>query len=207
MKQILLALLLLGATLPLAAQPDYPTAPVRPSPTPIESPTPEPASVVPERPVSLPPPPAPPGINIHLVHSGEKGTFWRGAAPLRDTMKALQKEAQLRGRKVTLIDLRHPANADDRSGKSGRLTPAGEEKMASELGLRYRSVSAFERDLPHQIRKALQEGDVYIHCMYGVNRTGFAVARYATAHRLKVERTGLGPRDWSDGAAYQRLRR
>jgi hypothetical protein len=42
--------------------------------------------------------------------------------------------------------------------------------------------------------------------MYGVNRTGFAVARYATAKGLDVGREGLGVRDWRDGAAFEARR-
>jgi hypothetical protein len=145
-----------------------------------------------------------PGHNIHVVLQREQHTMWRGGGPRRDTMRALQAAAQEGGRPVTLIDLRHPPFADDLRGGGGRLTPAGEEKAARELGLRYRSISALDKDLISVLDQALQEGDVYIHCMYGVNRTGFAVGRYATARDLKVDRQKMGTRDWNQGVNFQR---
>ena len=145
----------------------------------------------------------PSGINVHYVAGGEKGVFWRGAAPRRDTLQALLKSAQARNVKVTLIDLRHPANSDDRSGKSGRLSPHSENQACQEMGLHYESVSAMDGNLIGVLKEALARGDVYIHCMYGVNRTGFAVGRFATAQRLKVERDGLGRRDWEQGVRWQ----
>ena len=55
-----------------------------------------------------------------------------------------------------------------------------------------------------QGNEALAEGDVYIHCHYGVNRTGFAVGRYATARDLEVDRAKMGERDWNQGVAFQK---
>jgi hypothetical protein len=121
-------------------------------------------------------------------------------------MLALQAQAQQQGRPLTLIDLRHPPFDDDLRGGGGRLTPAGEEKLAAQLGLRYRSVSALDKGLIELIDQALAEGDVYLHCQYGVNRTGFAVGRYATARQLKVDRTKMGERDWNQGVNFQRAR-
>lgn len=148
---------------------------------------------------------APPGHNVHTVTKTDAGTmFWRGGGVRKDTLQALQARAKETGRPVTLIDLRHPPFDDDLKGGGGRLAPAAEEKTARELGLRYRSISALDKGLVPVIDEALKKGDVYIHCMYGVNRTGFAVGRYATARNLKVERTKLGERDWKQGVDFQR---
>ncbi|MHB2016529.1 MAG: protein-tyrosine phosphatase family protein [Candidatus Xenobia bacterium] len=149
----------------------------------------------------------PPGFNVHEVAHTLHGTFWRGGAPRRDTVQALQKAAAAQHRTVTFIDLRHPANGDDTSGKQGRLSPADEQKLAASLGLHYLSISALDPDLIQRIDRALHQGDVYIHCMYGVNRTGFAVARWSLADHVATSRNGLGVRDWADGAAFQRNRR
>ena len=60
----------------------------------------------------------PPGINVHAVEAkAARGCFWRGAAPRLDTLAALAKEAEGQGSGVTLVDLRRPDTADDRSGK------------------------------------------------------------------------------------------
>jgi hypothetical protein len=144
-----------------------------------------------------------PGFNVHLVRNGAKGRFWRGGAPKKETLQALSASARARGVKVTLFDLRSPAMADDRSRKGGRLSPVEEAALAAKLGLRYVAINALNRELPARIREALREGDVYIHCMYGVNRTGFAVARYARAAGVEVSRKGLGARDWKQGTAFQ----
>ena len=146
----------------------------------------------------------PPGHNVHRVIDHEQNTLWRGGGPTRETLQALQASAQENHRPITLIDLRHPPFADDLRGGGGRLTPAGEEKMALGLGLRYRSISALDKSLIQVIDEALEQGDVYIHCQYGVNRTGFAVGRYATARDLKVDRQKMGERDWNQGVNFQR---
>jgi hypothetical protein len=151
-------------------------------------------------------PPAPPGYNVHLVRQSAPGRFWRGGAPQERTLAALAAAAKERGVAVTLVDLRRPAKPDDRSGKGGRLTPQREESRARELGLGYLAVSALDSSLPQRIEAMLRKGDVYLHCMYGVNRTGFAVARYATAQGVDVGREGLGVRDWRDGAAFEARR-
>lgn len=147
-------------------------------------------------------PTPPPGPNVHLVLQKEGHTFWRGGGPRKATLEALEKAAQ--GHTLTLLDLRTPANSDDKSGKDGRLAPADEARWAKEHGFRYRAISAMDHQLVETIEKALQEGDVYMHCMYGVNRTGFAVGVYATARHLKVDRSGLGERDYNQGAAFGR---
>lgn len=152
-------------------------------------------------------PPTPPGHNVHPVVEHEQHLFWRGGGPTRETMLALQASARQHQRPVTLIDLRHPPFDDDRRGGGGRLTPAGEKRLAAQLGLRYRAVSALDKDLIAIIDKALQAGDVYLHCQYGVNRTGFAVARYATAHGLTIDRRKLGERDWNQGVRFQKASR
>jgi hypothetical protein len=145
----------------------------------------------------------PPGYNVHLVREAKGRRFWRGAAPRRDTLEALAASARQRGVPVTLVDLRRPATADDVSGKQSKLSPAGEADAARELGLGYLSLSALDREFATKLWKAVAKGDVYMHCMYGVNRTGFAVARYAYTTGETVDRTGLGPRDWKQGNAFQ----
>jgi hypothetical protein len=148
-------------------------------------------------------PEPPPGFNIHLVRETGSSRFWRGGAPRKDTLESLATAARKRGGVVTLFDLRKPANSDDRSSKAGRLSPADEESLARKLGLRYEAVSALDRTLPTRLDEALARGDVYMHCMYGVNRTGFATARYARAERVSVDKTGLGKHDWKQGDAFQ----
>ena len=152
-------------------------------------------------------PAPPPGHNVHRVVEQDEHLFWRGGGPTRETMLALQATARQQQRPLTLIDLRHPPFDDDRRGGGGRLSPAGEKRLANQLGLRYRAVSALDKDLIAIIDEALQAGDVYLHCQYGVNRTGFAVARYATARGLKVDRRKLGERDWNQGVRFQKNRR
>jgi hypothetical protein len=148
-------------------------------------------------------PKPPPGFNVYLVQEGEAGTFWRGGAPRDVTLKALAAAAKERGLEVTLVDLRHPPTADDQGGKQGRLSPAAEAALVKQLGLRYVSISALDRKFIPTLQQALKRGDVYMHCMYGVNRTGFATARYARATGKPVPRTGLGPRDWRQGDAFE----
>lgn len=145
---------------------------------------------------------APPGFNVHLVVQREGRCFWRGGAPRQDTLALLAASARQRGVAVTLIDLRVPPTADDQSGKQGRLSPAAEGALARQLGIQYLPVSALDRQLDDRLAEALAQGDVYMHCMYGVNRTGFATARFASATGSNVDRAGLGPRDWSQGAAF-----
>jgi hypothetical protein len=149
-------------------------------------------------------PVAPPGFNVHLVRETQTGRFWRGGAPKRETLDALAKSAKARGVELTLLDLRKPANADDRSGKGQRLSPTAEEALARKLGLRYVAISALDRGLTGRMDEALGRGDIYMHCMYGVNRTGFATARYARSTGVSTGDKGLGKRDWRQGDAFQR---
>lgn len=148
-------------------------------------------------------PDVPPGHNVHLIREENQSRFWRGGAPRQDTVQALVASARARGKVVTFVDLRKPANSDDKSGKTGRLAPSAEEATAKKLGQRYVAISALDRKLPQVLADALKSGDIYMHCMYGVNRTGFAVARYARASGLKIDRKGLGKRDWTQGDAFQ----
>lgn len=148
-------------------------------------------------------PAPPPGFNVHLVQEQAPTRFWRGGAPKPETVEALAKAAKARGVTVTFIDLRKPANSDDRSGKGGRLSPTDEEALAKKLGLQYQAVNALDRDLPARLEAAQKRGDVYMHCMYGVNRTGFATARFARSTGAKVPDEGLGKRDWKQGDAFQ----
>ncbi len=148
-------------------------------------------------------PGTPPGHNVHLVREGERGRFWRGGAPRAETLRALARSARERGVPVTLVDLRVPPTRDDLGGKGGRLSPAAEARLARELGLRYVAVSALDRGLLAKLGRAVEAGDVYLHCMYGVNRTGFAVARWARDTGQSPAREGLGERDWRQGEAFQ----
>jgi hypothetical protein len=148
-------------------------------------------------------PARPPGFNVHRVLSGPAGTFWRGGAPRKDTLHALAASAKARGARVTLVDLRSPARPDDQSGKEGRLSPRDEAALAAKLGMKYVAVSAMDHDLVAVLKQGLEQGDVYMHCMYGVNRTGYAAARYATATKCSVDRSGLGSKDWDQGKAFQ----
>ena len=149
-------------------------------------------------------PTAPPGFNVHLAQETTTGRFWRGGAPKPETIQALAKDAKARGVTVTFIDLRAPANKDDRSGKGGRLTPDSEKALATKLGLRYEAINALDKKLPARLTAALKQGDIYMHCMYGVNRTGFATARYAVATGTKTSTDKLGKRDWKQGEAFQK---
>lgn len=149
-------------------------------------------------------PAAPPGFHVHLVREVDGRRFWRGGAPRRDTLEALAADARQRRVPVTLVDLRHPATADDRSRRGGRLPPREEAALAARLGIHYVAISALDRRLLPVLQDALRRGDVYLHCMYGVNRTGFAVARYAAATGEPIDRRGLGQRDWRQGLAFQR---
>jgi hypothetical protein len=146
---------------------------------------------------------APPGHNVHLVQETRNTRFWRGGAPRRDTLEALAAAARSRGVTVTLVDLRKPATRDDLTAKGDRLSPAKEEALAKRLGLRYLSISALDQRLDGRLRNLVKQGDVYMHCMYGVNRTGFATARYARAAGIKVSTTALGKRDWQQGDRFQ----
>lgn len=148
--------------------------------------------------------PAPPGFNVRRVLRTPAGhVFWRGGAPRNDTLDALAANAAARGITVTLIDLRHPPSTDDLSGKGGRLSPDGEAARGAQKGFRYLSISALDKDFNARVDEALARGDVYLHCMYGVNRTGFAAARYARKHRVKISREGLGKNDWTQGDAFE----
>jgi hypothetical protein len=144
-----------------------------------------------------------PGHNIHLVIDEHGHHFWRGGSPKLETLKALQTSASLRHTSVTLIDLRHPSTSDDLTGKEGRLAPADEAKAAKRLGFHYRSISSLDPALVPVIDDALRRGDVYIHCMYGVNRTGIALGRYCVAHQEKLDRNGTEPRDFKHGEHLQ----
>ena len=148
-------------------------------------------------------PAPPPAKNVHLVREAETGRFWRGAAPRKDTLRALAASARERGVKVTLVDLRKPATKDDLSGRDSKLTPKGEAALAKDLGMEYLAISALDKSLPSRLEQALRRGDIYMHCMYGVNRTGFATARYARAGKHNLGTKGLGVRDWKQGDAFQ----
>jgi hypothetical protein len=150
---------------------------------------------------------APPGHNIHLVREADGKRFWRGGAPTKDTVQALVNAAGARKVTVTFVDLRSPDNADDRSGKGGRLSPAAEKALAEQSGARYVQISALKKPLVDTLKEALKRGDVYMHCMYGVNRTGFACARYATALKIDIPRDKLGKRDWDQGERFQRAQK
>jgi hypothetical protein len=146
----------------------------------------------------------PPGFNVHVIQEKDGNRFYRGGAPRKDTMEALAKSAKARGVTVTLVDLRKRAFKDDTSGKGGRLSPAAEAAMAKKLGMRYVAIDALEKDLPARLARYQKDGDIYMHCMYGVNRTGFATARFCRATGTKTSTEKLGKRDWKQGDAYQK---
>ncbi len=156
---------------------------------------------------SVPEPPS--GFNVHLVEIVNGHRFWRGGAPTEKTMSALVAASRARGVMLTLIDLRKPANKDDRSGKGGRMSPAAEQRAVAAAGesVRYQALSALAKDLTSRIAAALRTGDVYVHCMYGVNRTGFAIGRHAASTGRAPNRKGLGERDYRQGVAYHRAGR
>src|SRR5579883_1281975 len=116
-------------------------------------------------PVAASSPVPPPGFNVHLVQETKTGRLWRGGAPRKDTLEALAADAKKRHVTVTLFDLRTPANADDKSGKAGRLSPAQEKTLCGKLGLRYEPISALNAKLTDKISQALATGDAYMHCM------------------------------------------
>ena len=155
---------------------------------------------------AFPAPAPPPGHNVHLVTEAGNSRFWRGGAPRKATLESLAAAARSRGVEVTLVDLRKPATADDRSGGGGRLSPQQEATEARRLGVRYLAISALDRSLTARLQDALRRGDVYMHCMYGVNRTGFATARYARSAGISVSREALGKRDWKQGEAFEARR-
>jgi hypothetical protein len=150
---------------------------------------------------------APPGHNIHLVREVDGHRFWRGGAPTKETVRSLVDAAIARKLQVTFVDLRSPDTADDRSGKGGRLSPTEEKALAEKSGARYVCISALKKPLVDTLTDSLKRGDVYMHCMYGVNRTGFACARYATALKIDIPRDSLGKRDWEQGVAFQKAQR
>ena len=150
---------------------------------------------------------APPGHNVHLVREVDGHRFWRGGAPTKATVQALVDSAKARKVQVTFVDLRAPDNADDRSGKGGRLSPVQEKALAEKSGARYVQISALKKPMVDTVKDALKRGDVYIHCMYGVNRTGFACARYATALKIDIPRDKLGKRDWQEGVTFQKTQK
>lgn len=153
--------------------------------------------------LALPTAANPPGFNVFVVQKKPGSTLYRGGAPRKDTMESLAKAARAKGKTVTLVDLRTPPFKDDVSGKGGRLSPTQEAAMAKKLGVRYVAINSSKKDLPAQLRGFLKQGDVYVHCMYGVNRTGFTVARYARAEKVKVPLERLGKRDVKQGDAFQ----
>jgi hypothetical protein len=148
-------------------------------------------------------PASPPGFNVFVVQEKNGTRFYRGGAPRKDTMESLARSARARGVGVTLVDLRKPAFKDDGSGKGGRLSPSQEEALAKKLGLRYVPINALDKGLPAKLAAYQKQGDIYMHCMYGVNRTGFATARFCRATGVKTSTEGLGKRDWKQGDAFE----
>jgi hypothetical protein len=132
--------------------------------------------------------------------------MWRGGGPTAKTLEWLGRHAHQHDQVLTLIDLRHPASSDDLSGKGGRLSPAAEKAWAVREHHRYHCLSALDPQLVPTIEQALRQGDVYIHCMYGVNRTGFAMGRYAVATSATLDRSGMGTRDVKQGEDFERAK-
>lgn len=145
----------------------------------------------------------PPGFNVHFVCSYGWGKMWRGGAPTAQTLAWLGRHARQHNLTLTLIDLRAPASSDDVSGKGKRFTPTQEKLWARREHHAYYSMSALDAKLLPTLEQARRKGDVYIHCMYGVNRTGFAIGRFTVSTGAAIDKSGLGARDIKQGVDFQ----
>lgn len=157
--------------------------------------------------------PLPPAPNVHGVSRVSNrdnpeltAYFWRGGAPTVSTLAWFIDRRIQTDIVPTFIDLRRPPTTDDRSGKGGRLSPSEEKLLVERFGFRYVSISAMDKNLISVITKALAEGDVYMHCMYGVNRVAYALGRWAEAGHSVGWRKGFrkDQRDWNQGVKFQK---
>ena len=145
------------------------------------------------------------GHNVHLVAQGPGTLLFRGGAPTPDTLKWLQTLARQRGVPLTLVDLRTPPRPYDRNHENGRLSPEREKNLLAQGGNRYVPLSALDKKFTNAMGALTsQPGIVYFHCQYGVNRTGFALGRLVVDTGLKLDRTGVGERDFNQGVAFEK---
>lgn len=144
------------------------------------------------------------GHNVHLVAQGPGTLLFRGGAPTPDTLKWLQTLARQRGVPLTLVDLRTPPRPYDLNQENGRLAPDREKSLLAQGGNRYVPLSALDKKFTSTMASLTSKpGIVYFHCQYGVNRTGFALGRLVVNTGLKLDRTGVGERDFNQGVAYE----
>ncbi len=147
-----------------------------------------------------------PGHNVHVVSASEGYLFLRGAAPTTQTMSWLLEVAKKTGLPLTMVDLRVPVRDYDKNGEGGRLSPATEKGLTEKAGHTYVPRSALAKTFGEDLAAiaAQPRGIVYLHCQYGVNRTGFAIGRLHKLTGMDFDRTGLGDRDFKQGVAYQK---
>ena len=145
----------------------------------------------------------PVGHNVFKVLEVDGSILWRGGAPTINTILELAEFSKKHNRIVTLIDLRKPERAYDLSGDNGGLTSLKERNLSESKGLNYLRISALDPSFCEVVTDKLKEGDVYLHCMYGVNRTGFAVGRLSINQGAKFDIDGLGKRDVRSGENFE----
>lgn len=146
-----------------------------------------------------------PGYNIHIVEHSPGKLVLRGGAPTKGTMDWLNRVAKENNLPLTVVDLRTPARPYDLNKEGGRLTPTEEKSHLLALGHQYAPMSALGKTFGHDLNNIVgKEGIVYIHCQYGVNRTGFAIGRLSKLTGKQFDRTGLGDRDFKQGVNYQK---
>ncbi|GEM_PF-6931894 len=141
--------------------------------------------------------------NVYKVLEGDRSILWRGGAPTKETILELAEFSKKHNRSVTLIDLRKPERDYDRSGDNGGLTIHEEKNLSESNGLNYLRISALDSKFCEVLGEKLKEGDVYLHCMYGVNRTGFAIGRFSIDQGAEYDIEGLGKRDVRSGEKFE----
>ena len=140
---------------------------------------------------------------MYKVLEGDRSILWRGGAPTKETILELAEFSKKHNRSVTLIDLRKPERDYDRSGDNGGLTIHEEKNLSESNGLNYLRISALDSKFCEVLGEKLKEGDVYLHCMYGVNRTGFAIGRFSIDQGAEYDIEGLGKRDVRSGEKFE----
>lgn len=143
------------------------------------------------------------GHNVYKVLESPNSILWRGGAPTNETISDLAEFSKKHNRKVTLIDLRKPERAYDLSGDNGGLTSYEEKNLSKSNGLNYLRISALDPAFCDIVTEKLKGGDVYLHCMYGVNRTGFAIGRLSIDQGATFDTEGLGKRDVRSGENFE----
>lgn len=145
----------------------------------------------------------PTGHNVFKVLETDRSILWRGGAPSKETILELAEFSKKYNRSVTLIDLRKPERAYDLSGDNGGLTSVEEKNLSERNGLNYLRISALDPSFCEVVIDKLKAGDVYLHCMYGVNRTGFAIGRLSIDQGAEFDIEGLGKRDVRSGENFE----